>query len=265
MNPKIRDKMKKLVGKEEGIDILEFQPDELAKLNLGFDAATLSDDALAYFCTALPSKGPNLTIELFAPEDYAKESIRPFVGPAEELGFVILARNDGTFHVSNFDGSEVRLLPAWQISEGKKKAEKTYKGISNWLNALVRKEAKVAAYWQQKEEEGNAIAQNPSLKDEQGLTSFWRHLASCNVEGVLQEIEKGADVNYTPPKRRNPSLHYALENCGPEMVRCLLQAGADPFLAGDFGSNIREAAEALADVGVIGILDAMDIDKNPRS
>lgn len=63
---------------------------------------------------------------------------------------------------------------------------------------------------------------------------------ACDAVKLL--ISRSANVNYANQTNRHTALHFAVWNFNAEMVKCLLQAKADPLIKTDRGETAQEIA-----------------------
>ena len=68
-------------------------------------------------------------------------------------------------------------------------------------------------------------------------------------------LEQGADINAKGPGGRTP-ISFACQGDREEMVRYLLDNGADPFICDDNGEDASDWAEAIAGEAVKSMIQA---------
>lgn len=99
------------------------------------------------------------------------------------------------------------------------------------------------------------LAQNPSLiseNDENGMTLIFKAVQRQNLRAVELLIEKDADLHRCETAQGSSPLLMAANVGNPEVVKTLLEAGADPEIKGIFGQTpliravIEEHFEVLA-------------------
>lgn len=101
----------------------------------------------------------------------------------------------------------------------------------------------------------------PDDRDQDRVDFMSQHLVSAaergDLVGVLKHLDSGADPNYHSKSRGMTALHMAVQGRHAEVVRVLLERGADPNLTGLLAIACHDATEEI-----IGLLLAAGADPN---
>jgi ankyrin repeat protein len=77
------------------------------------------------------------------------------------------------------------------------------------------------------------------LQDRDGFTPLMTAVLATptHADIVRTLLERGADVSYPERRRKWTALHFAARDCGPNIVRILLEAGANVDARNAIGST----------------------------
>ncbi len=90
------------------------------------------------------------------------------------------------------------------------------------------------------------------------MLDTFRHAASCGKAGVAKYlISKGAEIDALTSKRDTP-LNRAIFWGHIEMVKILLENGADPTIRNDKGNNAFDIAKNRGELEILELLNKYD-------